>query len=120
MLTLLYLRLTRKNSAAFDSLFEDDGKQQNRIENKSGALLSGLAYCISSCSMILLNKAILSGYNFTAGVSLMLYQVNMDLNQKTVVLINVWHQCNFRMSSSVSFNYVNLSFVFSVWLMKFT
>lgn len=87
MLTLLYLRLTRKNSAAFDSLFEDDGKQQNRIENKSGALLSGLAYCISSCSMILLNKAILSGYNFTAGVSLMLYQVNMDLNQNTVVLM---------------------------------
>lgn len=39
------------------------------------ALLSGLAYCISSCSMILVNKYVLSSYNFNAGISLMLYQV---------------------------------------------
>jgi GDP-mannose transporter len=70
-------RLTKKSSAVFDSLFEDDGKQRKRSDSKSGPILSGLAYCISSCSMILLNKAVLSGYNFTAGISLMLYQVNM-------------------------------------------
>ncbi|XP_074302278.1 GDP-mannose transporter GONST1-like isoform X1 [Silene latifolia] len=38
------------------------------------ALLSGLAYCISSCSMILINKCVLSSYDFNAGISLMLYQ----------------------------------------------
>ncbi|XP_073098583.1 GDP-mannose transporter GONST1-like isoform X2 [Elaeis guineensis] len=43
-----------------------------KIHNQ--ALLSGLAYCISSCSMILVNKFVLSGYDFNAGISLMLYQ----------------------------------------------
>jgi GDP-mannose transporter len=42
---------------------------------QSGPLVSGAAYCISSCSMIILNKIVLSSYNFNAGVSLMLYQV---------------------------------------------
>ncbi|KAM0881981.1 hypothetical protein ACQ4PT_032604 [Festuca glaucescens] len=42
------------------------------IQNLS--LLSGLAYCIASCSMILVNKFILSGYGFNAGIFLMLYQ----------------------------------------------
>lgn len=37
--------------------------------------MSGLAYCISSCSMILLNKIVLSSYGFDAGISLMFYQV---------------------------------------------
>lgn len=44
-----------------------------RIHNQ--ALLSGLAYCLSSCSMILVNKLVLSSYDFNAGISLMLYQV---------------------------------------------
>lgn len=44
-----------------------------KIQNQ--ALLSGLAYCVSSCSMILVNKFVLSGYEFNAGISLMLYQV---------------------------------------------
>jgi len=39
------------------------------------ALLSGLAYCFSSCGMILVNKFVLSSYDFNAGISLMLYQV---------------------------------------------
>ncbi|KAF8404366.1 hypothetical protein HHK36_009249 [Tetracentron sinense] len=43
-----------------------------KIHNQ--ALLSGLAYCISSCSMILVNKYVLSSYDFNAGISLMLYQ----------------------------------------------
>lgn len=44
------------------------------------ALLSGLAYCISSCSMILVNKFVLSSYDFNAGISLMLYQVIFIFN----------------------------------------
>lgn len=43
------------------------------VHNK--ALLSGIAYCISSCSMILVNKYVLSSYDFNAGISLMVYQV---------------------------------------------
>ncbi|XP_047088503.1 GDP-mannose transporter GONST1-like isoform X2 [Lolium rigidum] len=43
-----------------------------KIQNHS--LLSGLAYCIASCSMILVNKFVLSGYGFNAGISLMVYQ----------------------------------------------
>lgn len=46
-----------------------------KIQNQ--ALLSGLAYCISSCSMILVNKFVLSSYDFNAGISLMLYQVTI-------------------------------------------
>lgn len=49
------------------------GSKPIKIHNQ--ALLSGLAYCISSCSMILVNKFVLSGYDFNAGISLMLYQV---------------------------------------------
>jgi GDP-mannose transporter len=44
-----------------------------KIHNQ--ALLSGLAYCISSCNMILVNKFVLSSYGFNAAISLMLYQV---------------------------------------------
>ncbi|KAJ6803388.1 GDP-mannose transporter GONST1 isoform X1 [Iris pallida] len=43
-----------------------------KIHNQ--ALLSGFAYCLSSCSMILVNKYVLSGYDFNAGIFLMLYQ----------------------------------------------
>ena len=45
------------------------------IKIPNQALLSGMAYCISSCSMILINKFVLSSYDFNAGISLMLYQV---------------------------------------------
>ncbi|KAG9158217.1 hypothetical protein Leryth_000356 [Lithospermum erythrorhizon] len=41
---------------------------------RSGPLISGAAYCFSSCSMILLNKIVLSSYGFNAGISLMFYQ----------------------------------------------
>lgn len=53
----------------------DDEKREHGSGKKAGPLLSGTAYCISSCSMILLNKVVLSTYNFNAGVSLMFYQV---------------------------------------------
>ncbi|OAY55045.1 GDP-mannose transporter GONST1 isoform X1 [Manihot esculenta] len=53
-----------------------------KIQNQ--ALLSGLAYCISSCSMILVNKLVLSSYDFNAGISLMLYQ-----NLISVIIVSV-------------------------------
>jgi len=58
------------------------GNRTIRIHNQ--ALLSGLAYCISSCSMILVNKFVLSGYDFNAGISLMLYQ-----NLVSVVIVSI-------------------------------
>ncbi|CAL4928166.1 unnamed protein product [Urochloa decumbens] len=64
-------KLSRKTSDVFDTLIQ---KQQSKLGNKTGPLLSGICYCIASCSMILLNKVVLSGYNFDAGISLMLYQ----------------------------------------------
>lgn len=71
----------------FESVVTDleDGKLEkgkDKVAHTSGAfqvynqaLLSGFAYCISSCSMILINKFVLSSYNFNAGIFLMLYQV---------------------------------------------
>nr|ACL53363.1 unknown [Zea mays] len=64
-------KLSRKTSDVFDTLLQ---KQQSKWGNKAGPLLSGICYCIASCSMILLNKVVLSSYNFDAGISLMLYQ----------------------------------------------
>ncbi|KAF4355308.1 hypothetical protein F8388_026578 [Cannabis sativa] len=57
------------NRAAVDDLkvsVGGDEKREHGMVKKSGPLLSGIAYCISSCSMILLNKVVLSGYNFNA------------------------------------------------------
>ncbi|KAK9292999.1 hypothetical protein L1049_020983 [Liquidambar formosana] len=59
--------------------------RSNRIVKlHNQALLSGLAYCISSCSMILVNKFVLSSYDFNAGISLMLYQ-----NFVSVVIVSI-------------------------------
>uniref|UniRef100_A0A1D1YI27 GDP-mannose transporter GONST1 n=1 Tax=Anthurium amnicola TaxID=1678845 RepID=A0A1D1YI27_9ARAE len=72
---------------------EDGGEEKDRdklhrshkaVKNNNQALLSGLAYCLSSCSMILVNKFVLSGYNFNAGISLMLYQ-----NLVSVVIVSI-------------------------------
>lgn len=49
--------------------------RNGRLVVPNRALLSGLAYCFSSCGMILVNKFVLSSYDFNAGISLMLYQV---------------------------------------------
>ncbi|KAL2507084.1 GDP-mannose transporter GONST1 [Forsythia ovata] len=57
-------------------------KNVNTIQNQ--ALLSGFAYCISSCSMILVNKFVLSSYDFNAGISLMLYQ-----NFVAVIIVSI-------------------------------
>ncbi|KAL2608335.1 hypothetical protein R1flu_026908 [Riccia fluitans] len=43
-------------------------------KSRNQSLIAGISYCLSSCSMILLNKVLLSGYNLNAGISLMFYQ----------------------------------------------
>ncbi|KAK8652694.1 hypothetical protein V6N13_126719 [Hibiscus sabdariffa] len=99
-----------------------------KIQNQ--ALLSGLAYCLSSCSMILVNKFVLSGYDFNAGISLMLYQnfisvvivsilSSMGLISReplTWRLIKVWLPVNFifvgmLLTSMFSLKYINVAMV---------
>lgn len=53
---------------------EKTTRNNRTVKIPNQAVLSGLAYCISSCSMILVNKLVLSSYDFNAGISLMLYQ----------------------------------------------
>lgn len=62
-------------SGSFSGLFDGDETREHGLGRKISPLLAGTAYCISSCSMILLNKVVLSSYNFNAGISLMFYQV---------------------------------------------
>ncbi|KAM1855886.1 hypothetical protein EV1_006151 [Malus domestica] len=107
-----------------------DEKREHRSARKSGPLLSGTAYCISSCSMILLNKVVLSGYNFNAGVSLMFYQnlistiivVLLGLSGVVTVeklnwkLVRVWIPVNvifigMLVSGMYSLKYVNIAMV---------
>ncbi|CAA0826208.1 GDP-mannose transporter GONST1, partial [Striga hermonthica] len=76
--------LGMKNPINKDDADVENGRlekdREKALRNKRGlilhnqALLSGLAYCLSSCGMILVNKYVLSSYDFNAGISLMLYQ----------------------------------------------
>ncbi|KAJ4966850.1 hypothetical protein NE237_018699 [Protea cynaroides] len=94
------------------------------------ALLSGLAYCISSCSMILVNKFVLSSYNFSAGISLMLYQNLISVVVVSILsflgiistepltwrLIRVWFPVNVMfvgmlITSMFSLRYINVAMV---------
>ncbi|KAH9717567.1 GDP-mannose transporter GONST1 [Citrus sinensis] len=94
------------------------------------ALLSGCAYCISSCSMILVNKFVLSGYNFDAGISLMVYQNFISVITVTILsflgvistepltwrLIKVWLPVNvifvgMLITSMFSLKYINVAMV---------
>ncbi|KAI7982127.1 GDP-mannose transporter GONST2 [Camellia lanceoleosa] len=65
-------------------LIDIEEKREHGSGKKSGPLLSGTAYCFSSCSMILLNKIVLSSYAFDAGISLMFYQ---NLISTVIVLV---------------------------------
>ncbi|RZC66061.1 hypothetical protein C5167_009757 [Papaver somniferum] len=97
------------NGEAVDLEAGTDDKERDKqarsiklVKDPNQALLSGLAYCISSCSMILINKYVLSSYDFNAGISLMLYQLTLrrvmdtakqvtksgNLNEFTMVLLN--------------------------------
>ncbi|KAL8480203.1 hypothetical protein ACS0TY_026939 [Phlomoides rotata] len=73
-----------KNPSTYEEGDVENGRsekdREKTVRSKRGlslhdqALISGLAYCLSSCGMILANKYVLSGYDFNAGISLMLYQ----------------------------------------------
>ncbi|KAG9457300.1 hypothetical protein H6P81_001808 [Aristolochia fimbriata] len=86
--------IIRSKSLVNEEVDLEDGKvEKDRVKSTSGtkqlkiynqALLSGLAYCMSSCSMILVNKFVLSSYDFNAGISLMLYQ-----NFVSVVVVSI-------------------------------
>ncbi|OWM91458.1 hypothetical protein CDL15_Pgr017376 [Punica granatum] len=104
------------------------GNRVVRIPNQ--ALLSGFAYCISSCSMILVNKYVLSSYDFNAGIFLMLYQNLISViivsalsflgvistEPLTLRLIKVWLPVNFifvgmLITSMFSLRYINVAMV---------
>ncbi|KAI5446516.1 hypothetical protein KIW84_014381 [Lathyrus oleraceus] len=75
----LYDRYLKRNKAidGDKGSFHVDDEERHRLHGsakKFVPLISGTAYCISSCSMIMLNKIVLSSYNFNAGISLMFYQ----------------------------------------------
>ncbi|CAI8598876.1 unnamed protein product [Vicia faba] len=64
---------------------KERGSRNGRVVKvHNQALLSGLAYCLSSCGMILVNKIVLSSYDFNAGISLMVYQ-----NLISVIIVSV-------------------------------
>ncbi|MCL7042032.1 hypothetical protein MKW94_019343 [Papaver nudicaule] len=100
------------------------------VKDQNQALLSGLAYCISSCSMILINKCVLSSYDFNAGISLMLYQNLVSVvivstlsffglistEPLTWKLVRVWLPVNFifvgmLITSLFSLKYINVAMV---------
>ncbi|KAL9371564.1 hypothetical protein Peur_036704 [Populus x canadensis] len=123
----------RGNGADSDSLGlpnGGDGKREHGSGKKYGPLISGTAYCISSCGMILLNKIALSTYNFNAGISLMFYQnlisclVVAVLSLSGVVsveklnwkLVRVWIPVNvifvgMLVSGMYSLKYINIAMV---------
>lgn len=92
-------RFSRANRATLDNNAEFqvdvDDKREHGSGRTSGPLLSGTAYCISSCSMILLNKVVLSSYAFNAGISLMFYQVPLLIH----VLSSSWKGKNMQLCS---------------------
>ncbi|XP_011628553.1 GDP-mannose transporter GONST1 [Amborella trichopoda] len=117
-----------------DGKVEKDGEKtvggHTLVKVHNQAVLSGLAYCISSCSMILVNKFVLSTYDFNAGISLMLYQnlvsvviVSMlsfagiiSTEQLTWRLIRVWLPVNIifvgmLITSMFSLKYINVAMV---------
>ncbi|MCL7052280.1 hypothetical protein MKW94_027131 [Papaver nudicaule] len=96
LLSLILETLRRKpkekslNGEGVDLEVGTDDKEKDKqtrsiklVKDQNQALLSGLAYCVSSCSMILINKYVLSSYDFNAGISLMLYQ-----NLVSVVIVS--------------------------------
>lgn len=105
-----------------------NGRVVVKIHNQ--ALLSGLAYCLSSCGMILVNKFVLSSYDFNAGISLMVYQNFISVIIVSVLsllglvstepltwrLIKVWFPVNvifvgMLITSMFSLKYINVAMV---------
>nr|GEX78473.1 GDP-mannose transporter GONST1 isoform X1 [Tanacetum cinerariifolium] len=121
---------TDLENGRFDKDKERSLKTSSRLKVNNQALLSGLAYCLSSCSMILVNKYVLSSYDFNAGISLMLYQnfvsvlIVSSLSILGVIstepltwrLIKVWLPVNFifvgmLVTSMFSLRYINVAMV---------
>ncbi|KAL7151944.1 hypothetical protein ABFS83_04G065700 [Erythranthe nasuta] len=117
-------------NGSLDKDREKTGRSKKILTLHNTALLSGLAYCLSSCSMILVNKCVLSSYNFNAGISLMLYQnfvavvIVSALNFFGVIttepftwrLIKVWLPVNIifvgmLVTSMFSLKYINVAMV---------
>ncbi|KAJ0020065.1 hypothetical protein Pint_32575 [Pistacia integerrima] len=102
-------RFFRGNRAAYGGAVniavDMDERREHGLGTKSGPLLSGAAYCVSSCSMILLNKVVLSSYNFNAGISLMFYQ---NLISTLVVVI-------FGLSGAISVEKLNWKLI-KLWI----
>jgi len=110
---------------------DGDNRRDHGSVKQSGPLVSGAAYCISSCSMIILNKIVLSSYNFNAGVSLMRLFQNLisclvvavlDISGVVSVekfnwkLIRVWMPVNvifvgMLVSGMYSLKYINVAMV---------
>ena len=67
----------------------DGGGKRKGLVVGSQSLASGVAYCISSCSMILLNKLVLSGFRWEAQISLMLYQVLPEIIRVKIIAVMV-------------------------------
>ncbi|KAI3801530.1 hypothetical protein L1987_29637 [Smallanthus sonchifolius] len=105
-------------------------KRGHEPKVRSGPLVSGAAYCLSSCSMILLNKVVLSSYGFNAGISLMFYQNlicsviviilglcgAVSLEKLSWKLVKVWIPVNLifvgmLVSGMYSLKYINIAMV---------
>ncbi|KAH6774861.1 golgi nucleotide sugar transporter 1 [Perilla frutescens var. hirtella] len=84
MKTLINNEETDIESGRFEKNREKGFRSKRGLSLHNQALLSGLAYCLSSCGMILVNKYVLSSYDFNAGISLMLYQ-----NFVSVVVVSI-------------------------------
>lgn len=65
---------TELRNQADDIEAADGEKSLKQSKTRNQSVISGLAYCVSSCGMILLNKTALSGYGLNGGISLMFYQ----------------------------------------------
>ncbi|GAB4824510.1 GDP-mannose transporter gonst2, partial [Ancistrocladus abbreviatus] len=123
-----------KNRAAFSRVDNHAAHIEEKWEHGSGrksqSHLSGAAYCLSSCSMILLNKVALSTYNFNAGISLMFYQNlistvivailglcgTVSVEKLSWKLIRVWIPVNIifvgmLVSGMFSLKYINIAMV---------
>lgn len=93
-------------------LFNGNGKRENGPGRKYTPLLSGAAYCLSSCSMILLNKIVLSTYAFNAGISLMFYQVSFRWN-----FLLYFSESKGVLSIMFIVTYHNSVAIYTVWLL---
>eukprot|EP00246_Nothoceros_aenigmaticus_P003307 TRINITY_DN14360_c0_g1_i2.p1 TRINITY_DN14360_c0_g1~~TRINITY_DN14360_c0_g1_i2.p1 ORF type:complete len:362 (-),score=44.79 TRINITY_DN14360_c0_g1_i2:320-1405(-) len=102
--------LQAKVASTEEGDLEEGAQNAERVErllskSRRQALVSGLAYCISSCCMILLNKLVLANYDFEAGISLLIYQ-----NLISVLVVSI-----LRFSGTISTEPISWKLVY-IWL----